>query len=101
MNVIPFESCVAELAAIGPNDLTSQHRGAFQDLIWNVLPDSTVAANYPSDNGVTHTLAPIVELENYALCLVRDADGYIKKKSRLMDFGKDRFTKCRFTFEDL
>lgn len=43
---------------------------------------------------VTHTLVPILELENYALCLVRDADGYIKKKSRLMDFGKERFSKC-------
>ncbi|KIO30101.1 hypothetical protein M407DRAFT_158177 [Tulasnella calospora MUT 4182] len=92
---------VAELATMGPDDPTSQPLGACQDLIWNVLPDGTVAANYPSDDRVTHTLVPIVELESYALRLVRDADGYIKKKSRLMDFGKERFTKCHFTFEDL
>ncbi|KAG8934121.1 hypothetical protein FRC01_005020 [Tulasnella sp. 417] len=101
MNVIPSGSCVAELAAIGPDDPRSQPPGACQDLIWNVLPDGSVAANYLSDDGVTHTLVPILELESYALRLVRDADGYIKKKSRLMDFGKDRFSKCRFTFEDL
>ncbi|KAG8966327.1 hypothetical protein FRC05_002712 [Tulasnella sp. 425] len=101
VNVKQWAYVFAELAAAGPYDPQSQPYGACQDQIWNVLPDSTVVANYPSDDGVTHTLVPILELESYALCLVRDADGYIKKKSRLMDFGKERFSKCRFTFEDL
>lgn len=54
MNLIALLSVFdsfAELATIGPYDLQSQPHGACQDQIWNVLPDSTVVANYPSDDG--------------------------------------------------